>query len=103
MKSMKSDVFEKKILDRLINVFKKNDIAYAGVFGSYAKNRENSKSDIDFLIEFKPENNKTLFDMVDIQDELEKILKKNVDLVTKNSLNKYLKDEVLRTTKILYG
>jgi len=55
------------------------------------------------LIEFKPENNKTLFDMVDIQDELEKILKKNVDLVTKNSLNKYLKDEVLRTTKILYG
>lgn len=29
---MKNNIFEKKILDRLINVFKKNDIAYAGVF-----------------------------------------------------------------------
>lgn len=100
---MKSDIFEQKILDRLINVFRKNEITYAGIFGSYAKNQANTKSDIDFLIEFKPENNKTLFDMVDIQDQLEKILKKNVDLVTKNSLNKYLKDEVLKTAKTLYG
>ena len=100
---MKNDIFEQKILDRLIDVFKKNEITYAGVFGSYAKNQVNSDSDIDFLIEFKPENNKTLFDMVDIQDELKKILKKNVDLVTKNSLNKYLKDEVLKTAKTLYG
>jgi len=100
---MKNGIFNEKITGKLIDVFKRNDISYAGIFGSYAKNQSNSKSDIDLLIEFKPKNNKTLFDMVDIQDELEKILKKNVDLVTKNSLNKYLKDEVLRTTKILYG
>ncbi len=41
--------------------------------------------------------------MVDLQEELKAVLKKKVDLVTKNSLNKYLKNEVLKTAKTLYG
>ena len=95
--------FKPELMHKMSQVLKKNDIIYAGIFGSYAKNKQVNDSDIDFLIEFNPTKKKTLFDMVDIQYELQDILDKKVDLVTKNSLNKYIKNEILNSVKVIYG
>jgi len=97
------NLFTPETLQKIRLIFERNEVSYAGVFGSYAKNTADIKSDVDLLIEFKPESKKTLFDMVDLQEELKTVLNKDVDLVTKNSLNKYLKEEVLKTVKTLYG
>jgi len=97
------NIFQPQIVDQMSRVLKRNDIIYAGIFGSYAKNKQNNESDIDLLIEFDPTKKKTLFDMVDIQYELRDILNKKVDLVTKNSLNKYIKSEILNSVKVIYG
>jgi len=95
--------FEPELIDKMSQVLKKNDVVYAGIFGSYAKNMQKNESDIDLLIEFNPHKRKTLFDMVDIQYELQNIFNKKVDLVTKNSLNKYIKNEIENSVKIIYG
>ena len=97
------NIFQPEIRDKMSQVLKKNDIIYAGIFGSYAKNTQNTESDIDLLIEFDPTKKKTLFDMVDIQYELQDLFDKKVDLVTKNSLNKYIKNEILNSVKAIYG
>ncbi|PIV70770.1 hypothetical protein COW57_03375 [Candidatus Roizmanbacteria bacterium CG17_big_fil_post_rev_8_21_14_2_50_39_7] len=95
--------FEPELIDKMSQVLKKNDVVYAGIFGSYAKNMQKNESDIDLLIEFNPHKRKTLFDMEDIQYELQNIFNKKVDLVTKNSLNKYIKNEIENSVKVIYG
>lgn len=53
------------------------------LFGSYARNEATEKSDIDILVEFeKPVG----FEFIDLAIELEEILHKKVDLVSKKGL-----------------
>lgn len=69
----------------------KNNITRAAVFGSFARNEETDKSDIDVLIEV---NNMTMFDILRLEDELQKICRRKIDLVeykaVKSSIKKYV-------------
>lgn len=77
-------------------------IEKASIFGSYAYGKETDESDIDVLMVFDPEAHITLFDLVDIQDALEKQLGIKVDLLTPNALSPYFRDKVLSQAKIVY-
>ncbi len=64
-----------------------------GLYGSYTKNSYHPDSDIDILIELgKPLG----WNFFDIQIKLESIFNKKIDLVTKNSLHKELKENILK-------
>lgn len=65
-----------------------------GVFGSVARNESESKSDIDILVEFSEPVG--FFKFLELEEYLEKILGRKVDLVTKNALKPVIKDEILR-------
>ena len=54
------------------------------LFGSYAKNLQTSKSDIDLLVSFKKPID--MFEFIDLQDYLSKIFNKKIDLGTLNIL-----------------
>ena len=54
------------------------------VFGSCARQEDTSKSDVDFLIDFEP--GATLFGLVDLQDELQSLLGRSVDIVSLQAL-----------------
>jgi len=60
-----------------------------GVFGSRALSEASEDSDLDLLINVKKPVN--LFDLVELEEELSKLLDVKVDLVTEQSLNKHLK------------
>lgn len=62
---------------------------YVGLFGSYSRNEEQKHSDIDILIDF--EDQLDLLTLIGIEQELEELLGKKVDLITVKSINKYLK------------
>ena len=83
-------------------VFYKNDISFAGIFGSYAKGSATLSSDIDILIDFYPSKTKSLFQLIRIKFQLEEILGKKVDLVTVGGLDKYVYAEVLKTVIPVY-
>ncbi len=89
-----------KLVFKAIPVFKKYGIIRASLFGSTARGDNNEKSDIDLLI--SPAAGTTLFDMVGIKNELENVLEKPVDLVTYNSLNPLIKDQILKGQEIIY-
>ncbi len=61
-----------------------------GIFGSFARSEERPDSDIDILIDFG-KTRLTLFDLVQIGDELEEKLSRKVDLVTRKALHPMLK------------
>ena len=84
----------KAIAKASLPILKKNDVVKAGIFGSYARGEAKKRSDVDMLIKFK--GRKSLLDLVGLEQELEKILKKKVDLLTYNSLHPLLKKQILQ-------
>jgi len=89
-----------KIKNKIIKTLKLYDIKRAAVFGSVARGEAKKNSDIDILIEFK-NNDKTLFDLVGLKMDLEKMLKKRVDVLTYNSLHPLLRDAILEEQKAI--
>lgn len=81
-----------KLIPKIRRILKNNKVRKAGIFGSYALGAQKSGSDIDILIE-PPK--RMGFGFVRIQFELERKLKKKVDLVTYNGLSPYLKNRIL--------
>ena len=73
--------FIKKCLDETLEKMKNNNIVSISLFGSYAKGNANANSDIDLFVDV--DNGFSLFDLADLQIELESALGKKVDLVTK--------------------
>ena len=64
-----------------------------GLFGSYVRGTNTSLSDIDVLVEF---NLPTFDNFMGLRTQLEKILHKNVDLVSIKALNRKIKTYILQ-------
>ncbi|MAG07325.1 hypothetical protein CMI46_00740 [Candidatus Pacearchaeota archaeon] len=93
LKGRKSDIFG-KLKSKILKILKKYEIRKAGIFGSFARGEETKNSDIDILIEL--EGKKSLFDLIEIEMELEKELNKKVDLLTYRGINPLLKKIILK-------
>lgn len=74
------------------------------LFGSTLREDFKPKSDVDVLISFAPKANIGLFEMAQMQIELEGIFNRSVDLVEKASLrNPYRRREILQSAKVIYA
>ena len=82
-------------------IFREFNVAFAGVFGSYARGEEKAESDIDLLVRFSIVPG--LFTFARLQNKLSETFGTRVDLVTENALHPLMKDEVLNDLKIIYG
>ncbi len=83
-----------KILKKYMNYLKdKFFIDKIGVFGSYIRDEQTPKSDIDIFVEF---NGPVGWKFFTLKEFLEEKLGKKIDLVTENSLRDEMKDDVLK-------
>jgi len=64
-----------------------------GVFGSFVSGEQKSGSDVDILVDFYEVPD--LFEFINLERYLQRILKKKVDLVRKPVVRKELKDKIL--------
>lgn len=80
----------------------KSAIRKAALFGSHLHGTPTPESDIDVLVEFKPEARIGLFDFVGIQRRLGDRIGRKVDLLTPQSLSKYFRDRVLKEAETIY-
>ena len=96
-----------KLLQLLKDYFnQRDDIAFAFLFGSAAKGKVRKEGDMDIAIYFWPEKdiewedfNKTYKGETKIGLDLERLLKKEVDLVILNRTRAVLADEIVRKGK----
>jgi uncharacterized protein len=79
--------------DLIYNRYQINEI---GIFGSYVHGKQNNKSDIDILVEYREIPD--LIKFINFEIFLEELLDTKVDLVRKSSIRKELKDNILRET-----
>ena len=67
-----------------------------GLFGSYARNDQSEKSDIDILIDFDPEM-ESYDNYMAVYDIFESIFKnERIEIVTKNGLSPYIGPKILK-------
>ena len=68
----------------------KYGLSFMAIFGSYGRGQQTESSDIDILVDFqKPIG----VEFIDLANELERILKAKVDLVSKNGIKpQYFKE-----------
>ncbi len=81
-----------KIKPKIVEVLKKYNVKKAGIFGSYARGENKKGSDVDILV--KTPHGMAL-EFVGMALELEKTLKKKVDLVSYKYIHPYLKKRIL--------
>ncbi len=97
---MKLDI---SINEKEITVFcEKYHILSLSLFGSILTSSFHSTSDVDVLVQFDKRHIPTLFEIVDIEEELSNIVGRKVDLRTPNELSPYFKDEVLAQARVVY-
>jgi len=85
----------------ILPIAREYHMKYVGIFGSYARGEETSKSDLDLLVSFS--RPVTFFDIIGIENEIAKKIKiKKVDLVTTGALHPYIKKHVKKDLKVLY-
>lgn len=78
-------------------------VARLSVFGSAVRDDfDAERSDIDLLVEFRPEAGAGLLALVRLEDKLTELFDRKVDLLTPDGLSKYLRNEVLASAEPLY-
>jgi len=94
-------------IDKIENFCQKWKIKEFALFGSVLRDDFNPiKSDVDVLLTFFNEQDLSLFDLVDMKEELEIMFQRKVDLVSKKSIEKsknpYRKKEILENYEVIY-
>lgn len=79
------------------------NIAEFAFFGSVLRDDFKPGSDIDVLIEFKPEVRYSVIDLAIMQDQLAELFGREVDLVEKASLrNPFRRSTIMKTRRIVH-
>ncbi len=76
----------------LPEIREKYGVTSIGIFGSYARGDESPDSDIDIIVEF---DRPIGWELVDLTDYLESVLRHKVDLVIRRSLHPLIRDAIL--------
>lgn len=76
------------------------------LFGSVLRDDFHSDSDVDILVQFHPDSHPTLFDLVQMEDELKDIFNRDIDLITRKGIaaskNYLRRDAILNSAQIIY-
>jgi len=70
-----------------------------GIFGSYVRNEQAGDSDLDILVDFTAPI--SLFEFIDMEEELSELLHLKVDLVSRNALKPYIGKRILNEVQLV--
>jgi uncharacterized protein len=79
------------------------EVSELALFGSVLRQDFSNDSDVDVLVEFKPDAQVGFLALLRMQRELAAIFQRPVDLVSKAGLKPKIRQEVLSTMKVLYA
>ena len=65
-----------------------------GIFGSFVRGEQKKRSDIDILVEYSELPD--LLKLIELENRLQKLLKRKVDLIEKSGIRTELKERILK-------
>lgn len=92
-------------IDQIKKLCSSNNVKFLFAFGSVTTDQFNADSDIDLLVDFKDKDPLNYSDhYFKLKFELEKILKRPIDLLESKALkNPYLREQIEKNKVQLYG
>lgn len=93
--------------DRITEFCQRWKISELALFGSVLRDDFRPDSDIDILVTFAPDANRGVFALATMQEELEAILGREVDLVSKRAIershNWIRRKNILEAAQVIYA
>ena len=84
----------------IAEICRKNDVDRLGIFGSVARGEATKESDVDLLVRFsKP---KSLLTIIGLEEEMEAIIGRPVDLLTEAALSPYIRENIVQDLVVIY-
>ena len=96
---MKQLIYDHNRLEALCSQYQVQKLS---VFGSVLHDEDTPTSDLDLLLEFKPESKVGMFGFVRLQRELGEVFGRTVDLNTAGFLNRVFRNEVVQHAHPIY-
>ena len=78
----------------ILDLAKQHGVKSISLFGSMVRGDVSENSDVDFLVEL--EQGRDLFDLGELLMDLQALLQRKVDLVTKNALHPSISSQILK-------
>lgn len=97
---MNIEVIKNQLHNKLADIQKNYHVKNIGVFGSFVKNKQTQKSDIDIIVEFE-KGHKDFFNYMRLKYYLEDLLGRKVDLVIKDAVKPQLKEVIFN--EVIYA
>ena len=91
--------------DRIADFCRKWKVSELALFGSVLSLDDfRPNSDVDVLVSFSPDAGWSLFDFVDMQDDLKAIFCREIDMVEKETLrNPFRRKHILEHNEVIYA
>lgn len=90
--------------DKIADFSRRWQIIEFSLFGSALRDDFKSDSDVDILISFSDEAHWSLYEWVEMIDELKEMFGRKVDLVSKKGIrNPFRRYEILKSREIIYA
>lgn len=87
--------------NRISSICHQEGIVFLGLFGSQSRGDAHASSDIDLLVDFN--QTKSFFQLAQIQQKLEEVFDKKVDLVLNTAVKELVRPYILKDLITLYG
>lgn len=103
-----SKIYERLSLtpEQLKEICQKYDIAELALFGSILRDDFGLNSDVDFLVSYQPMAERNLFKKLRLKTQLETLLGRSVDVVSKNAIeksrNRLRRNNILNSAEVIY-
>jgi predicted nucleotidyltransferase len=92
------------VKDKLAEFCRKRQVSELALFGSVLRDDFGAESDVDVLVTFAPDAHPSLFDLVEMREDLKDIFGREVDLVEKAGLrNPFRRRAILETAEVVYA
>ncbi len=94
-------------MDKIKEFCRKRQIAELSFFGSILRDDFTPDSDVDVLVRFAPETHYGMFDLVEMELELQELLGRKVDLIEREAIeqtpNYIRRREILSSAEVVYA
>jgi uncharacterized protein len=87
----------------IADICRRHQVRELSLFGSAVRGELRPDSDIDLLVDYFPTARPSLFDLIEMKDELSDLLGRKVDLGVKRALKPRYKDHILAEAHVIYA
>ena len=92
---MQTEEIKNRLAEQRTEIRKTFHVKKIGVFGSFVRDKQTRRSDVDILVEFK-KGHKDFFNYMRLKYYLEASLGRRVDLVIKEAVKPRLKERIFK-------